>query len=748
MHPSRVPRASWAQDLRAMKAGGLDTVQAYVFWLHVEEVQGSMDWSDNRNLSAFIDAAADAGLFVSLRIGPWCHGEARNGGWPDWVQYSGTALRTNSTGFLSLVRGWYVGVAAQMTGRYFADGGPIISVQLDNETPNIDYLLALRALAIDVGINPFMFIKTGWPTSDKPVDPSLLFPVSGGYFDEFWTNGENSTSGLLFHSSAPNSLIDSQLITAEAGPGMASSYHRRIFVNSSIATAAIQSFLADGIVVLGMYMYHGGSDPHGLLNSTQEQQGVGEGGANDMPCRTYDFHAPIGEAGQPRPHFHGIRKLALAARAHASWLAHTSTFLPAIQPSGASDTATLRWAARSDGLKALIFLNNIQSFYDMNPMNNLRLSVLLGGGAVAIPAASSAPIDVPSGASMTWAARTPLEGGMVVEYALASPLGDVWAAPTRSVAFFAAAAGVRAELAFRATTVGGGAVGYTCAASATCSLENGLIIVRSFSPVTQNDSLVPQIVLAGDGGVSVSALVLDADLGARLWVHDFAGARTAFLSDATTPLLTVESASPKTFTLLSTGLGAPASVWLCPAPASLTPAGGASVPVQKDGLFGLFTFPLPPRSVFVTTALVSPAGPPRVIPKGPNGRAQAPARDGGFGEFANAGAWNITITGTPAAGVDVRLVLSYNGDAARIYPVGSAHERGDLILDHFFNGHDFEIPLSRFNIAVPGALELRVLPQGPRDVGAPVYFEVAPAEGASLQSAEIVETASLVLSAA
>ena len=98
-------------------------------------------------------------------------------------------------------------------------------------------------------------------------------------------------------------------MTAESGPGMASSYHRRIFVDPAVATGAIQTFLANGVAQLGMYMYHGGTDPHGALFPMQELQGVGEGGANDMPCRTYDFHAPLGEGGQPRGHYHGIHGL-------------------------------------------------------------------------------------------------------------------------------------------------------------------------------------------------------------------------------------------------------------------------------------------------------------------------------------------------------------------------------------------------------------------------------------------------------
>lgn len=170
MHLSRTPRASWVADLAAMKAGGLSIVQAYVFWLHTEEVRGQQAWDDNRALGEFVDAAAAAGLLVALRIGPWCHGEARNGGWPDWVgQQPGVKVRSNTTAWLELVQPWYAGVAAQISGKFWQDGGPIISVQLDNETPDVDYLLALRKLAVAEGITPWIFIKTGWPTPNAPV---------------------------------------------------------------------------------------------------------------------------------------------------------------------------------------------------------------------------------------------------------------------------------------------------------------------------------------------------------------------------------------------------------------------------------------------------------------------------------------------------------------------------------------------------------------------------------------------------
>ena len=102
-HFARYPREEWRDELLKMKAGGIDTVSTYVFWIHHEEEQGKWDWSGRRSLHDFIRMAQEAGLKVIVRMGPWCHGEARNGGFPDWVQNSGTHLREKDPAFLKLV---------------------------------------------------------------------------------------------------------------------------------------------------------------------------------------------------------------------------------------------------------------------------------------------------------------------------------------------------------------------------------------------------------------------------------------------------------------------------------------------------------------------------------------------------------------------------------------------------------------------------------------------------------------------
>ena len=83
MHFSRYPERCWEEEILKMKAGGIDVVSSYVFWIHHEEVQGSFDWSGRRNLRRFVELCARHGLLVWVRIGPWAHGEVRNGGLPE-----------------------------------------------------------------------------------------------------------------------------------------------------------------------------------------------------------------------------------------------------------------------------------------------------------------------------------------------------------------------------------------------------------------------------------------------------------------------------------------------------------------------------------------------------------------------------------------------------------------------------------------------------------------------------------------
>ena len=86
-HYSRYPAQEWEIELRKMKALGVQVVATYVFWIHHEEEQGIWRTDGNLDLRRFLRTCQNVGLEVLLRIGPWAHGECRNGGFPDWLQH-------------------------------------------------------------------------------------------------------------------------------------------------------------------------------------------------------------------------------------------------------------------------------------------------------------------------------------------------------------------------------------------------------------------------------------------------------------------------------------------------------------------------------------------------------------------------------------------------------------------------------------------------------------------------------------
>lgn len=79
-HFSRFAYLQWEEELLKMKAGGVSIVASYVFWNFHEEQEGEFIWSGNLNLRHFVDLCGKHELPLIVRIGPFCHGEVRNGG--------------------------------------------------------------------------------------------------------------------------------------------------------------------------------------------------------------------------------------------------------------------------------------------------------------------------------------------------------------------------------------------------------------------------------------------------------------------------------------------------------------------------------------------------------------------------------------------------------------------------------------------------------------------------------------------
>ena len=143
-------------------------------------------------------ACAAIGLKVVVRCGPWCHGEVRNGGFPDWVvARKDWTLRSTDPRFIAAARRLYDRIAGQLRGQLWKDGGPVIGVQVENEYGggSPDYLMALKRMAIDAGIDVPLYTYTGWPALKHPVPRSELLPLFGAYADGFWERGAEPMPG-------------------------------------------------------------------------------------------------------------------------------------------------------------------------------------------------------------------------------------------------------------------------------------------------------------------------------------------------------------------------------------------------------------------------------------------------------------------------------------------------------------------------------------------------------------------------
>ncbi|MEY3898703.1 MAG: hypothetical protein RLZZ214_4225, partial [Verrucomicrobiota bacterium] len=194
-HYSRTPESEWRDELLKMKAGGIDIVATYVFWNHHEEEEGKWNWSGQRDLKRFIQLCKEADLKVSVRCGPWCHGEVRNGGVPDWAMSKGWKLRTNDAAYLAHVKVIYQQIATQLSGQLWKDGGPVV-IQVENEyRGRAEHLLALKKIAQEVGIDVPLYTRTGWPDLTSPIPFGEIAPLYGAYAEGFWDRKLTSMPG-------------------------------------------------------------------------------------------------------------------------------------------------------------------------------------------------------------------------------------------------------------------------------------------------------------------------------------------------------------------------------------------------------------------------------------------------------------------------------------------------------------------------------------------------------------------------
>lgn len=699
-HYSRYPAAEWETEILKMKAGGITVVSTYVFWIHHEETEGKFDWSGQRDLRQFVSLCAKHGLYAWVRIGPWDHGEARNGGFPDWVVKLGQ-VRTNSPAYLERVKLFYGEIGRQLKGLFWKDGGPIAGVQIENEyhpgRGGIEHMQTLLQLAHEAGIDAPFYTATGWDNAAVP--PTEFLPVFGGYTEQFWSASltelppnqnfffttiraeDNVMGDLTPKNPGYNSKYDNfPFLTAEMGGGMSIAYHRRPIMHAADSTAAALVKVGAGIAGLGYYMYHGGTNPDGLT-SLQETQSVWNG-YNDMEAKSYDFQAPLAEFGQFNESYRTMRALHLFLNDFGGQLAPMTAYFPAQMPKNRDDITTPRVTARVDsvGKHGFIFINNYQRNHPLGDKTGFQIELKLPGGVLQIP---REPTTIPNGVYTHWPVNLDV-AGVTLQYATAELLCQL---DDPATLVFGASAGMKAEFAFATSDSD-----TITAVRAKITRSAGMAHVTGIEPGTE-----VAILAKHGGGQTTQIVVLSHEQALQLAKANVGGRDRLVLSPGDTYF-------EKNRIHVSSRDAANLKAAVFPA---LARASAGFRDVGREGIFRQYvsTVKVPEGAVTLDVKSVKTAAPSVPAKMNPNPRRNV-AMEPDDADFDRAGVWNIRVPAAALEGVKRSfLQISYEGDVARLYS-GSRFDN-----DNFFKGTPWEIALWRFTPQeLSRGLDLKILP--------------------------------------
>ena len=415
MHYSRYNENEWAREIRKMKAGGVEIVSSYVFWIHHEEAKGEWDFTGCRDLKRFIEVCREENVMCFLRIGPWPHGECRNGGFPDWLQEEpGIRLRSDDPLYLGYVKTLFEKLGDAARGQMWKDGGPIIGVQIENEyshtyksepdgAKRMKNMVTYKQMAIDAGFDVPLYTATAWGGAACP--DLVTLPVLGSYVDAPWgrTTAEmpESEAFLLVPClNDPNIGSDLKLslseaftcditrypyMTAELGGGIHSTELRRILVDARDTAAQAMCKFGSGANCLGYYVYHGGTNPDGKLSTLQESKATGY--PSDLTVKSYDFDAILGEFGIPKDSYGYTRRIHMLIKTFEPEIAASYTVVPEDSCRVPADLETLRYSVRHNVEKncGFVFINNHVRKRSCAEHRDVELTVHSDSGEITLP---------------------------------------------------------------------------------------------------------------------------------------------------------------------------------------------------------------------------------------------------------------------------------------------------------------------------------------------------------------------------
>ena len=285
IHYARVPRELWRDRVWRLKMMGFNAVQSYTFWNATEPREGQWDFSDNNDLDAWLSLLKDMNMYGMERVGPYSCAEWELGGYPSWLTVK-PGMIDRELGPSTAYSDPHLDTVEKIVARHQLNhGGSVFMVQLENEHPRgwgtqvLDpYLKYLDDQAARNGIEVPTFNSGMRHRSDPTASDEAPFPVgpSPWYTTEFWTGYIGKATATWTNGDLVKSALDGKI-------------------------HGTWKIIAFGGAGYNYYMGHGGTS-------------FGYSGDGEPPGVSYDYSAPVGEAGQLHSLYFPARRAAYFAQ--------------------------------------------------------------------------------------------------------------------------------------------------------------------------------------------------------------------------------------------------------------------------------------------------------------------------------------------------------------------------------------------------------------------------------------------------
>ncbi len=297
MHYTRIPAEYWEHRIEMCKALGMNTICLYTFWNSHEQEPGKFDFTGQNDVAKFCRLAQKHGMYVILRPGPYVCAEWEMGGLPWWLlKKKDIQLRTGDSYFLERTRLFMQKLGEQLAELQVSKGGNIIMVQVENEYGGYgidkEYIASIRDMVKEAGFNSVPLFQCDWNST---------FQLNG-LDDLLWTINFGTGANIEEQFKAlRKARPDTPLMCSEFWSGWFDHWGRKHETRDAKTMVSGIKDMLDRKISFSLYMTHGGTS-------------FGHwGGANNPAysamCSSYDYDAPISEAGWATPKYYELRDL-------------------------------------------------------------------------------------------------------------------------------------------------------------------------------------------------------------------------------------------------------------------------------------------------------------------------------------------------------------------------------------------------------------------------------------------------------